>query len=495
MSLPPGISDDADRNRVAALDLVQRLQAALRREDRADSVELIGRLVTMRAPMGGQWVQLAIIAANNGEVTLARRAIDLHVENPGGDRAGPYRKVGLLSLIGAWDEALGLLRSLPEDLPDPASYAYSRGTAALYVGEGTEAREYLEKAIRLHSQAGSPWLSLATLVDFACEPELADRIVAAEREMTNATTAERATYYYALGKAHADLGEHAAAFDAFFRAAALMKPQQAYSREKDRLTATEAVSGYDIERIAAIARQQAEPTARTIFVHGLPRSGTTLVEQVLTAHSEVSDGGEVDRLSLFAWEIEGLSCARLEAYAEQVGTTEAARLWNHWMDERFPAPGRVVDKSFTTSRYLGLAAALLPEAPLIWLRRNPLDCAWSCFRNRFAGGVPWSYDLADIAFHFRLEDELLARWQEILGERLLVVPYEPMVNEPEPWIRRILAHCGLLEEAGPFAPHRNRRTVTTSSVTQVRQPIDRRGIGVAEPYREFLAPFIDAYFD
>jgi hypothetical protein len=156
----------------------------------------------------------------------------------------------------------------------------------------------------------------------------------------------------------------------------------------------------------------------------------------------------------------------------------------------------VIDKSVTTSRYLGLAAALLPEAPVVWLTREPLDRAWSCFRTNFLGGaVPWSYSLADIAHHFRLEDGLLAQWREILGERLLVVPYEELVGEPDGWIRRILAHCSLAEEPKVFAPHENPRRVATASMMQVRRPINREAVGAAEPYREHLAPFIEAYYD
>jgi hypothetical protein len=228
-------------------------------------------------------------------------------------------------------------------------------------------------------------------------------------------------------------------------------------------------------------------------VLGLPRSGTTLVEQILTSHSEVSDGGETFGLALLAKEIGGRSFDAVQRYVEEHGAASAARLWQHWLSERFPAPGRVIAKSLVNRRFVGLAATLLPEAPLIWLQRDPLDCAWSCFRTRFAGEAPWSYDLEEIAFHFRVEADLLARWREMLGDRVLVVPFESLVSEPEPWIRRILAHCGLAEEPGVFAPHENERAVTTTSALQVRQPINRKGIGVAGPYRAFLAPFIDAY--
>jgi hypothetical protein len=163
------------------------------------------------------------------------------------------------------------------------------------------------------------------------------------------------------------------------------------------------------------------------------------------------------------------------------------------MDELFPGAGRVVDKSINNTRFLGLAAALLREAPLVWLTRDPIDCAWSCYRTCFLGTLSWSLDLEDIAFHFRLDDELRERWQAILGERLLVVPYEGLVTDPKHWTARLLAHCGLPAEPSPFAPHQNPGVVTTASAVQVRRPINREGIGAAEPYRRFLKPFLSAY--
>ena len=444
--------------------------------------------------MGAQWIPLSVGAANLGELTLAREVIDLYVDGARGDPAAPYKKVALLAQIGAWEEVLALLRALPTYLPDPASYAYSRGTAALYLGESGEAREWLEKAVLLNPQAGSSWLSLALLVNFADEADLRDRIIGAEQGMARAPLNERGIYYYALGKAYADLGEHAAAFAAYATGAGIMKPLVPYSRERDRFTAADAVAGYDAGRIARLAEQQGEPTGRSIFVMGLPRSGTTLVEQILTSHSAVSDGAELYRLPLLVKDTGGLSFKAVEQFVLRGGAAAAARLWSHWLDERFPAPGRVVDKTLNTSRVLGLAATLLPEAPLVWLRRDPLDCAWSCFRSRFTGEAAWSHDLEDIAFHFRLEDDLLARWQEILGAKLLVVPLAGLTAEPERWTRTILTHCGLPEELQVFAPHENRRAVATTSVMQVRKPINRAGIGSAEPYREFLQPFLKAYY-
>jgi hypothetical protein len=331
------------------------------------------------------------------------------------------------------------------------------------------------------------------LVDFSREPDLMERLVGSQRAMESASGPTQAVYSYALGKAWVDHGEPAQAFAAFARGAQFKKMEGGYERSLDAADAAEAVRGYDAGTVAATARRQAEATGRSIFVTGLPRSGTTLVEQILTAHSTVSDGGEINRLRMLAREVGGTSQVALDEHVSAHGAALAARLWNHWLDERFPAVGRIVDKSTDTSRFLGLAGALLPEAPIVWLRRDPLDCAWSCFRTHFLAGVPWSYDLEDIAFHFRLEDELLSRWHDILGDRVLVVSYEGLVAEPASWIRRILGHCGLADEPEVFVPHENPRAVTTSSVMQVRRPISRAAVGSAEPYRAFLGPFLDAY--
>jgi len=493
LSNPPEARRDPDRETVAALGLVDKFQRALQREDRAEIVDTARQVVAGRVPLAGQWLPLSLIAAQNGEVSLAREAFELYFESCGRTSSAAFLKVDLLTQIGAWEEILALLRDWPRD-SRPATYAANRGAAALFCGHPDEARRYLEEATILLPQAGAAWLSLALLVDFAREADLAERLIASEPAMAGAPPAELGNYYYALGKAHADRGEPARAFAAYARGAAVMKPLLDYSREQDRINATEAVSGYGAASIAALASQQSEPTGRTIFVMGQPRSGTTLVEQILTSHSAVTHGGEIYRLDLLANDVRGLSCAAVGKYVEETGAPAAARLWQHWLDELFPSPGRIVDKTLTTSRLLGLAAALLPQAPLIWLTRDPLDCAWSCFRTRFAGEAAWSYDLEDIAFHFRLEDELLVRWREILGDRLLVVPFEDLVSETEPWIRRILAHCGLPDEPHAYAPHENPRPVTTSSAIQVRRPINRSGIGSAEPYRQFLEPFTRAYY-
>jgi tetratricopeptide (TPR) repeat protein len=489
-----GTSSTVDRDLAAVLAKVEQFQRALQRRDRAEIADRLRDLVAARTPMAAQWLQLARIAADLGEIGLARQAIDLYVESFDGSAAAQFTKAGFLTYFGAFDEALALLATLPPGVPDPFSYALSRGAAALNTGDAEQARAWLEEATRRGPRSGTAWHSLSQLVNFDREPRLFDRIVAGARTLDNAPPMERALYHYALGKALADRGAHAEAFAAIARAAGETKALFPDDEALDRQSALEAMRGYDPARIAAIARQQTEPTGRSIFVMGLPRSGTTLVEQVLTSHSEVTYGAELNLLRLLVHQIGDASYPALENHVRTAGAPSLAQLWHHLLDERVPRPGRVVDKTTDTTRKLGVAAGALPEAPLIWLKRDPLDCAWSCFRTCFMQGIRWSNDLTDVAAYFRLEDQLLSQWRQILGEALLVMPYEELVTDPEPAIRRLLAHCGLAEEPQAFAPHENVRAIGTASMMQVRRPINREGIGAAEPYREFLRPFIDAYY-
>lgn len=493
MSKPFGTDGTPGTGLSASVALVDRLQRALGQGDRAQTVLAIRQLVVCRAPLGNQWEQIAYIAADNGEVTLARAAIALFESSARDPTVAAHRTAGLLAHIGAWNECYAVMDALPAAGSDPVSLAHSKGTAALHKGDVEGARSLLERAVRMRPTSAPTWQTLAKLVDFASEPELVRLLLGARRAVESADPATRGVYGFALGKAYEDLGERARAFEAYAEAGRHIRSTRPYDRERDLKIAHEAVEGYTPESLGAIAGRQTEDTSGTIFVTGLPRSGTSLVQQILTSHSAVGDGAEINRLGLFVKDIRGLSWAALEAYLGKCGIVEAARLWRHWMEERFPGKGRVVDKTVGNGRVLGIAAAILPEAPLIWLRRDPLDCAWSCFKTFFLGNFPWSYDLEDLAFHFRIEDALLARWQAILGDRLLTVPYEGLVSDPETWIRRILAHCHLDEEPQVFAPHENRRVVATSSVMQVRRPINRAAIGSAQPYKPWLEPFLAEY--
>lgn len=469
------------------------LKLALANRDRRAANDAVHQLLMMKAALGQQWHGISELMRVSGELTLAHRAMDAFVAAAGHAPAAIYAKVVLLTQSGRQAEAHDLLSTLPKEMPTPAGHAFVLGNIEMTLGKVAQARETLLTSLRHQPGWGPAWLTLATTINFADDP-LAAQIVAEGKAAQSQGAGDLARYYYALGKMHADRREHAEAFAAFARGGDLLRQEATYQRLGNEANAVQAQTGYDAEALDRIRAQARRDTSRPIFVTGLPRSGTTLVEHILASHSAVLDGGELNLIQHVAVQAGGVSANALQSYIDKGGTPDdLAALYLHLIAERFGPEGRIVDKTVDASRYIGLISAVLPDAPIIWMERDPLDNAWSCFRTFFIHGLAWSYSLDDIAHHFRLEDDLRAFWQTRLGARLLVVPYGALVDDPEGWTRRILQHCGLADEAGAFAPHKTERVVATASALQVRRPINRDGIGVAEPYRDLMAPFERAY--
>ncbi|QNN64687.1 sulfotransferase [Sphingomonas rhizophila] len=476
----------------AANRALANFKSALESRDRASVNKAAVELIDLAPRLGTSWRSIATVLERNGEHGQSFRALANWAAESGGAPAVLYEQAGFHARAGRHDESERLLQRIPKDRFDPAGLAYLRGTIATNAGRMDDAVESLREAVTLNPASGHSWLALSMVNGI--DDAFADRMMDAEEAATQRGGEEAATYYYAVARLMHRHERYDDAFRTFERGAAIVAALRPYDRAAQEATASRAISGWSSDSIRRFNGQASNAAGRQIFVTGLPRSGTTLTEQILAANSRVQGGAELSLLRLLHQDVGGLTSADLDRYLTGGGSIDGLRdLYRHLLDERAPGDALVVDKTLALGSSIGLLAAVFPDAPIVWLRRDPADCAWSIFSTYFLRGMNWAWSLGDIAHFFTIEDRLFAHWTEVLKDRVLVVPYEGLASQPEEWVPRISRHAGLEMEERQLTPHLEERVVSTASVSQVREPINRKGIDSSAPYRDKMQPFFDGY--
>lgn len=317
--------------------------------------------------------------------------------------------------------------------------------------------------------------------------------------MAAATPDRRMKLHFALGKAYGDIGQRERSFEQLLAGNREMRRQNPYD---------EAAALAEFERIAAAytpallrARQGAGVRSEVpVFVVGMPRSGSTLAEQILASHPAVHGAGECGDLGALA----GLMRVPGDRPLLPDGIAELPDGGLQWlglgylerMRPKAPQALRIVDKNLGNFKHLGLIHLALPQAKIIHTRRDPVDTCLSCFSHLFAGEHPYAYDLAELGRYWRACDRLMAHWRDALPPGVLLeLQYEEVVEDLEGQARRLIAHCGLEWDEACLSFHKTERVVRTASMLQVRQPIYRGSMQKWRAYGELLRPLLDALGD
>lgn len=303
--------------------------------------------------------------------------------------------------------------------------------------------------------------------------------------------------HFSLGKVRDDLGEYTRAFEHYLEANRLKRAGIEYDEARQARFFRDFIRYCNAEFLRAHAGTGAA-SELPVFIVGMSRSGTTLVEQILGSHPEVHGAGELHflrrclRVELGPTDSDDELPARL-ASLDAAGLRRVGERYAAALAELAPAARRITDKLPGNMALVGLIHLTLPRARIIHCVREPLDTCVSCFSKLFTTGHAFSYDLRELGRFYRLYQELMHHWQTVLPlGRMLEVRYEDVVADMEGQARRLLEFCGLPWNAACLRFHENRRTVRTASLAQVRQPIYSGSVGRWRRYEKYLAPLQEA---
>ncbi len=398
--------------------------------------------------------------------------------------------------LGRHERAIELYRALLQGAQQPAQLHLSIAHLLKTLGKTDEAIAEYRAAAAIRTSYGDAYWSLANLKTYRFTDEELERMIAAEAAASTATD-DRYHLCFALGKALEDRGDYARSFEYYSRGNALKRSASAYRPEQMERNARLQM---EVCTPALFARHQdgGAGGADPIFIVGLPRAGSTLIEQILASHSQVEGTHELADVPRIVTELDGRD-SRYPTVLSSMTTEEFRRLGRRYLDEtrayRLTGRPRFIDKMPNNFRHIGLIHLMLPNAKIIDVRREPMACCFGNFKQLFAQGQVFTYGLEEIARYYRTYLELMRHWDAVLPGRVLRLHYEDLVQDLEPSVRRLLEFCGLEFEAGCVAFHRTERSVRTASSEQVRQPIYREGLSQWRHYEPWLTPLREALGD
>ena len=410
-----------------------------------------------------------------------------------------YRTLAATAAVGLGhnDRAITIYQEMLTDAPQGSHLTWDvplwLGHALKTVGRVPEAIAAYQRAARTRPDFGDAYWSLANLKMYRFSDAELD-IMRREEAATTTGPIDRYHLCFALGKAYEDLAAYASSWTYYERGNALKRGESHYRAEiletNTRQQKAVCTSAFFAAR-AGWGVVDADP----IFVLGLPRSGSTLIEQILASHSMVEGTHELSDVQRTALELQGpdaeLDNPRYPGVLPELSADQVRTFGQRYIDDtRVYRHGRLyfIDKMPNNFRHIGLIHLMLPNAKIIDARREPMACCFSNLKQLFAQGQEFTYSIDDIARYYRTYLDLMRHWDDALPGRVLRVQHEDVVDDLEGSVRRILDYCGLPFEAGCVEFHKTQRHVRTPSSEQVRQPIFRDSLDQWARFEPWIAP-------
>lgn len=396
--------------------------------------------------------------------------------------------------VGNFDEALNIYQKLEAEAPNNAGISLTLGHALKTVGRQDDAIAAYRRAYTSKHDYGDAYWSLANLKTYKFD----DAQIAAMRQMEMASAtllADRYHLCFAIGKALEDRGDYAESFLYYERGNRLKREEIGYDWRRIADEVALQIIHCTPDLFAKMQGSGAE-AVDPIFILGLPRAGSTLLEQILASHSQVEGTMELPNILALAHRLDGLSRVddevRYPANLAELKQDELTRFGKEYLSEtkihRKQGTPYFIDKMPNNFRHIGLIHMILPNAKIIDARRGAMGCCFSGFKQLFAEGQEFTYGLEEIGHYYKDYVTLMEHWDKVLPGKVLRICYEDVVADLETQVRRMLDFCELPFEDSCINFHQTERAVRTASSEQVRQPIFKSGVDQWENFSPYLGP-------
>ncbi len=488
-----------DATDVAAIRMLAEVAGRLGRYD--DAEKLLSRALQLAPGFGAARANLATVYYKQNRFAEAAATLEAVLGDDPDNPAHANLRAAALGRIGGYDEALALYEELTRRFPDHAKLWMSHGHMLKTVGRQDDSIAAYRRALTADPGLGEIWWSLANLktirFDAGDRAAMEAALVAAEPD-SDTRADDRLHLHFALGKAYDDAAEHEAAFRHYAAGNAIRSRQLGY-RSTETSAMVDAIIAACTPEFFASRAGAGDPAPDPIFILGMPRAGSTLIEQILSCHSAIEGTMELPDIPALALGLGREASGDGRRWIEALAETPPARLaelgasfLQRTAVQRKTAKPFYIDKLPNNWLYTAFIRLILPNAKIIDARRHPLDCCFSNFRQHYARGQAFSYGLADVGGYYRDYVRLMAHIDAVQPGRVHRVIHEALLDDPEAEVRTMLAFLGQPFEEACLAFHTNARAVRTASSEQVRKPINRDGVGQWQPYAAWLDPLEQA---
>ena len=488
-----------DATDVAAIRMLAEVAGRIGRYD--DAEKLLSRALQLAPGFGAARANLATVYYKQNRFAEAAATLEAVLGDDPDNPAHANLRAAALGRIGGYDEALALYEELTRRFPDHAKLWMSHGHMLKTVGRQDDSIAAYRRALAADPGLGEIWWSLANLktirFDEGDRAAMEDALVAAGPD-GDARADDRLHLHFALGKAYDDVAEHEPAFRHYAAGNAIRSAQLGY-RAAETSAAVDAIIAACTPGFFAARAGAGDPAPDPIFILGMPRAGSTLIEQILSSHSAIEGTMELPDIPALALSLGREAHGDGRRWIEALAETPPARLaelgaafLQRTAVQRKTAKPFYIDKLPNNWLYTAFIRLILPNAKIIDARRHPLDCCFSNFRQHYARGQAFSYGLADVGSYYRDYVRLMAHIDAVQPGRVHRVIHEALLDDPEAEVRAMLAFLDQPFEAACLAFHTNARAVRTASSEQVRKPINRDGVGQWQPYTAWLDPLEQA---